>query len=85
MGAPKGVASQGEWSSMELHMASLFPLMPFVYDIKWGHFWVFGMASLPLGFPINSGGEVLSTLIPCSHTHAIDLSSFSLPPSEIVS
>ena len=48
-GGGQGVAGQG-WSST---WHPFFPLMPFVYDIKWGHFWVFGMATLPLGFPIN--------------------------------
>ena len=29
------------------------PFIPFVCDIKWGHFWYFRIPILPLGFPIN--------------------------------
>ena len=66
-----------------LHGAPLASLLPFYALVEvsiHGHFWVFGMASLPLGFPINRGGEVLSTLIPFSHTcHARLALSLSLP------
>jgi hypothetical protein len=45
----------------------------------------FSSATLPFGFPINRGGDELSTHSLLSHTNArLDL-AFSLPPSEIVS
>ena len=67
------------------------PLVPWLHlyalvkDFIHVHFGFYCKTTLPLGFPINRGGGVLSKPHPCSHTYAIDLSRFSLPPSEIVS
>jgi hypothetical protein len=38
-GAPKGVAGQAWWSSLELHMASHFALNTLMCDLMHGSFW----------------------------------------------
>ena len=70
---------------MEPHLPHLPSLYALVKDTFHGHFGIFCMPILPLGFPINRGGEELSTLTPYSHTNAMHDLAFSLPPSEIVS
>jgi hypothetical protein len=56
---------------MELHLPTCFPLYALVKDTFHGHFGI-SKCALPLGvFPINRGGDALSTLtlshiqIPC--------------------
>ena len=51
--------------------------MPFMCDIKLGYFGIFKCQAYPLGFPINRGGEALSTLTQSLIQYAMhDLASF---------
>ena len=62
---------------MEPHLPHLPSLYALVKDTFHGHFGIFCMPILPLGFPINRGGEELSTLTQSLIQYAMhDLASF---------
>jgi hypothetical protein len=62
-----------------------FHLNALMKDFIHVHFGFYFKITLPLGFPINRGGDELSTLIPGSHTHAMLCLALSLPPTKRVS
>ena len=83
-GPTRVVAGQEGGSTLEPDLPTCFPLLPLESVSFMGIFGILNTHPTPWFSYIRRRGGC-PILDPCSHTHAIDLSGFCLPPHEIVS